>query len=525
MPGSAPPRPGRPGRRRPSGPACGRPTSRCSARTATSRCAGSRSAWSSSARSSAASSRARSRRCRRRSSCTSSASERAYQPFMPLFNGKRVDVGGYFQQHGRRLLHHAEHRGRRARLPDDLPRVRAPAGRQRAGRRAGVVQRGAGRVRQHLPDVRRARGHARPRQGGARLRRCASASSRSPSCSPSIIDSPLYNEGDRRGVFYAESWALVHYLLIGNPQRKGQLGAYLQKYADGVPSAARGPRGLRRHRSRAREGAARLRPQSLYRSTRVQLHRQGGDRQGLDRRSAERRGRPGGLRGSAAARCAGPRTPRPAPKARSKLTPDHARAQAVLARIRAVAGPGGRRGDADRGRGQGGRRHRLPARLLPGACRCCGGEGQHAPTITPDAARQALALLARVTTLAAVARRRARTRRLRGAGRRRSEGGDGLRRHRVQALAAARVRAAPRPRPRLHARPGGPAGARRPGRARLERLGPPRSAGAAELPRQCGEHRSPMASAAASAAPAGTVDGSTAPARPAEVDPGVPRRR
>ena len=25
-------------------------------------------------------------------------SERGYQPFMPLFNGKRVDVGGYFQQ-------------------------------------------------------------------------------------------------------------------------------------------------------------------------------------------------------------------------------------------------------------------------------------------------------------------------------------------------------------------------------------------------------------------------------------------
>ena len=46
-------------------------------------------------------------------------SERAYQPFMPLFNGKRVDVGGYFQPRGR-LLHHAVHRGRRAGLPDDF---------------------------------------------------------------------------------------------------------------------------------------------------------------------------------------------------------------------------------------------------------------------------------------------------------------------------------------------------------------------------------------------------------------------
>ena len=30
-------------------------------------------------------------------------------------------------------------------------------------------------------------------------------------------DSPLYNEGDRRSIFYAESWALLHYLLMGSP--------------------------------------------------------------------------------------------------------------------------------------------------------------------------------------------------------------------------------------------------------------------------------------------------------------------
>jgi len=35
--------------------------------------------------------------------------------------------------------------------------------------------------------------------------------------------SPLYNEGERRGMFYAESWALVHYLLFGTPDRKGQV--------------------------------------------------------------------------------------------------------------------------------------------------------------------------------------------------------------------------------------------------------------------------------------------------------------
>src|SRR3989454_527444 len=32
--------------------------------------------------------------------------------------------------------------------------------------------------------------------------------------------SPDYNEGERRGVFYAESWALMHYLMWDKPERK-----------------------------------------------------------------------------------------------------------------------------------------------------------------------------------------------------------------------------------------------------------------------------------------------------------------
>jgi tetratricopeptide (TPR) repeat protein len=39
--------------------------------------------------------------------------------------------------------------------------------------------------------------------------------------------SPNYNEGTRAGVFYAESWALIHYLMLGNPQRHEQLGRFL----------------------------------------------------------------------------------------------------------------------------------------------------------------------------------------------------------------------------------------------------------------------------------------------------------
>lgn len=47
--------------------------------------------------------------------------------------------------------------------------------------------------------------------------------------------SPYYNEGGKRGVFYAESWALVHYLILGNKgQHLTQLGTFLRLVADKV---------------------------------------------------------------------------------------------------------------------------------------------------------------------------------------------------------------------------------------------------------------------------------------------------
>lgn len=40
-------------------------------------------------------------------------------------------------------------------------------------------------------------------------------------------DSPEYTETGHAGVFYAQSWALVHYLLVGSERRHAQLGAFL----------------------------------------------------------------------------------------------------------------------------------------------------------------------------------------------------------------------------------------------------------------------------------------------------------
>ena len=47
--------------------------------------------------------------------------------------------------------------------------------------------------------------------------------------------SPMYNEKSRQGSFYAQSWALVHYLLLGNEERRVQLDRYLALIRGGTP--------------------------------------------------------------------------------------------------------------------------------------------------------------------------------------------------------------------------------------------------------------------------------------------------
>src|SRR2546425_1884875 len=48
--------------------------------------------------------------------------------------------------------------------------------------------------------------------------------------------SPEYNEGSKRGMFYAESWALVHYLILSNNgQHLEQLGKFLQLTEGNAP--------------------------------------------------------------------------------------------------------------------------------------------------------------------------------------------------------------------------------------------------------------------------------------------------
>jgi cytochrome c-type biogenesis protein CcmH/NrfG len=49
--------------------------------------------------------------------------------------------------------------------------------------------------------------------------------------------SPEYNEASRRGSFYSESWALVHYLISGSPERRQQAIELLRQAQAGTPPA------------------------------------------------------------------------------------------------------------------------------------------------------------------------------------------------------------------------------------------------------------------------------------------------
>lgn len=50
------------------------------------------------------------------------------------------------------------------------------------------------------------------------------------------VDSPQYNEQERQGTFYAQSWALVHMLAIGDPAHKSRMGGFLRAIQQGTDS-------------------------------------------------------------------------------------------------------------------------------------------------------------------------------------------------------------------------------------------------------------------------------------------------
>src|ERR1051325_2668399 len=47
--------------------------------------------------------------------------------------------------------------------------------------------------------------------------------------------SPYYNERDKQSIFYAQSWALMHYLIVGKEVRAEKLGKFLQLMGPNMP--------------------------------------------------------------------------------------------------------------------------------------------------------------------------------------------------------------------------------------------------------------------------------------------------
>jgi hypothetical protein len=161
--------------------------------------------------------------------------DRAFTPYKPIYNGKPVDVGGVFYsgrdthyitlvndgREGRlRVLFHEYAHLMISNVVMNLPTWLSE----------GLAEYYS--TYDHARDGREAV-IGRPRE--SHLRRLAEGKLL-PLNELITVDrgSPLYNEGERRSVFYAQSWALTHMLLLGEPSRATELAAFIRAVQSGV---------------------------------------------------------------------------------------------------------------------------------------------------------------------------------------------------------------------------------------------------------------------------------------------------
>jgi tetratricopeptide (TPR) repeat protein len=164
-------------------------------------------------------------------------STRSFEPYIPRYNGKPIKLGGYFfgsddinivafadrdrENSLRTIFHEYVHvvidnlsRGMPVWLNEGLAEYYSTFQVDEGGRRAVV-----GRlIPSHLLLL-----NERRHLSIAELLAVDTASS-------------SYNEGERQTLFYAQSWALVHMLVSGQPNRASLLAKYGRLVADGTPS-------------------------------------------------------------------------------------------------------------------------------------------------------------------------------------------------------------------------------------------------------------------------------------------------
>ena len=166
------------------------------------------------------------------------SSDRALQPVAPLFNGRPVELAGFF--HGGEDLNYV---ALDATFPDAALRtIFHEYSHFLVSNSVGALPAWANEGLAEVYEM------ARERDGGRKVDlglapaehvELLKASTMIPIRDLLAIDhqSPVYNEGSRRGVFYAQSWALVHYLSFGNPERGKQFRQFLSSVRSGSPAA------------------------------------------------------------------------------------------------------------------------------------------------------------------------------------------------------------------------------------------------------------------------------------------------
>lgn len=165
---------------------------------------------------------------------------RTLEPFRPLFNGKRVEIGGLFlprqdvnfvllaphqtDESWRVVFHEYSHLIVNNITPNLPPWLNEGL----AEYYSSFEIRGSGRQVQLGKPI---AAHYRELAGQSWLT--------IPELIGTTHESPHYNEGSRRDIFYAESWLLTHMLLHGRPDRTAKLSAYVDAIASNMtPGAA-----------------------------------------------------------------------------------------------------------------------------------------------------------------------------------------------------------------------------------------------------------------------------------------------
>lgn len=161
--------------------------------------------------------------------------DKTFEPFKPVYNGKPVDVGGLFMprsavnyillgpNHGMERLRPIFHEYTHLMVSNVAPVLPVWLNEGIAEYYSTFEMDKAGRtvlfgkpISEHFQEL--SQGRWMPLDALLAV----------------AHDSPEYNEGSRRGVFYAESWMLVHMILNGQADRRQSFAAYLQELGAGT---------------------------------------------------------------------------------------------------------------------------------------------------------------------------------------------------------------------------------------------------------------------------------------------------